>query len=251
MTRRAKIDPAELPDESLEDGHLIVPDRVAHYLRDVLRLEPGDAVELFDGDGRVLDARIQSCRESRVRVAVLEDRQTEAGESPCGITVCQAMPKRKRWRWLLEKATELGVDRIVPLETDHSVVEVPESKRERKLERWQRIVGEAARQCERSRTPEVAGPTSLGETLDETFDGTDLVLHARRDAPALAERLEAVEAMSVRLWIGPEGGFSESEADQLLDAGADFCTLGPRVLRSETACVVAATLAQARLGDLG
>lgn len=253
--RRAKVEPDELPDDSLEDGHYVVPDRVAHYFRDVLRLEPGDAVELFDGTGRLLEARIQSCRDSRVRVAVLEDRTSDANESPCEIVVCQSLPKRKRWRWVLEKTTELGVSRIVPLETDHSVVDVPDDKRERKLERWRRIVGDAARQSERTRTPIVDGPSSIAAELDATFDGRDLVLHARRNAPTLAGRARAIAADSdappaIRLWFGPEGGFSDPEIDLLSEAGVAFCSLGPRILRAETAAVAATTVVQTHLGDL-
>ncbi len=255
--RRAHIDPGELPDESLEDRHFTVPDRIAHYFRDVLRLEPGDAVELFDGRGRVLEGHIQSCRNDRVQLAVFEDRKTDRNESPCRLTLCAAMPKRKRWRWILEKTTELGVARIVPLETDHGVVEIPEDRLEHKSERWRKILGEAARQSERTRTPEIAPPRSLDEALGETghSEALDLVLHARSDSPPLGARLEPFAARpdagpAVRLWVGPEGGFAEAEIDGLVEAGGQPCSLGPRILRAETAAVVATALVQAHLGDL-
>jgi 16S rRNA (uracil1498-N3)-methyltransferase len=253
--RRAKIAPDELPDDSLADRHYQVPDRVAHYLRDVLRLEPGDPVELFDGEGRVLDARIQVSREDRVRLAILADRYTERNESPCRVTLCAALPERKRWRWILEKTTELGVATIVPLETDHGVVEIPDDRRASKYERWERIVGEAARQCERTHTPDVADPASPADVLGSEFDGPDVVLHARREATSLAEYLrgtvgEESSPTRARLWIGPEGGFSDEELTRLTDADVAVCTLGPRILRAETAAVVATALIQQELGDL-
>lgn len=253
--RRAKIDPGELPDDSLADRHYRVPERVGHYFRDVLRLEPGDPVELFDGDGRVLEGRIQVCREDRVRLAILEDRDTERNESPCRVTLCAALPERKRWRWILEKTTELGVSTIVPLETDHGVVEIPDDRRASKYERWERIVGEAARQCERTHTPELADPSSPTALLSSKFDGLDVVLHARREAVPLTERLQAAsnEGSSptpARIWIGPEGGFSDDELSRLTDADVTVCSLGPRILRAETAAVVATALVQQELGDL-
>lgn len=253
--RRAKIDPDELPDDSLADRHYQVPERVAHYFRDVLRLEPGDPVELFDGDGRVLGGRIQVSREDRVRLAILEDRYTDRNESPCRVTLCAALPERKRWRWILEKATELGVSTIIPLETDHGVVEIPDDRRASKYDRWERIVGEAARQCERTHTPELADPASPDDVLGTKFDGPDFVLHARRGAVPLTEGLRSPGDKSpsparVRLWIGPEGGFSDDELTRLTDADVTVCSLGPRILRAETAAVVTTALVQQELGDL-
>jgi 16S rRNA (uracil1498-N3)-methyltransferase len=249
---RARIEPDELPDESLADRTFALPERVAHYLRDVRRMEPGDPVELFDGTGRVLTGRLQVVRDNDVRMAVFDDRVVERNESPCRITLCQAIPKGKRWRWVLEKTTELGVHRIRPMETDHTIVEISEQKEPRKLERWGRIVGSAARQSERTRTPEIDAPCSLETLLDEPFDGRDIALHARQGSEPLAELAEGNidEATDLRLWIGPEGGFSEQEAERLAEAGVAFGHLGPRILRTETAAVVAVSLVQNTLGDL-
>jgi len=249
---RARIEPDDLPEASLADRTFALPERVAHYLRDVRRMEPGDPVELFDGTGRVLEGRLQVIRDNDVRMAVFEDRVTKRNESPCRITLCQAIPKGKRWRWVLEKSTELGVHRIRPMETDHTIVEITAQKEPRKLERWQRIVGSAARQCERTRTPDIAGPASLRELLDGDFDGRDIALHARQGSEPVADLAEGVsdESTDLRIWIGPEGGFSEQEARRLAEADVGFGHLGPRILRTETAAVVAISLIQNVLGDL-
>ena len=249
---RARIDPDDLPEASLADRPFALPEPVAHYLRDVRRLEPGAPVEVFDGTGRVLTGRLQVVRDNDVRMAVFEDRLLERNESPCKITLCQAIPKGKRWRWVLEKTTELGVHRIRPMETDHTVVEITEEKEPRKLDRWRRIVGSAARQCERTRTPQIEPPASMSAILDEAFDGLDIVLHAREGSEPLADLAagESDDTAAVRIWIGPEGGFSEDEARQMEEGGVRFGHLGPRILRTETAAIVGTSLIQNALGDL-
>lgn len=253
--RRVKIDPADLPEESLEGSSYLLPEDAAHYLRDVLRLEPGDEIELFDGTGRLLQGTIQSTREDVVRVGIFDDELHLINESPREVVLCQSIPKGKRWRWVLEKGTEMGVQKIVPLESRHTVVRVPESKLDNKLERWRRILGEAARQCERSRTPQIVAPRTLSEVLDSNFDGRDVVLHARADAPPLPSVLERIsdaidDTSPIRIWIGPEGGFSDEEVEKFEREGVDFARLGSRILRTETAAVVTAAIVQEHLGDL-
>jgi 16S rRNA (uracil1498-N3)-methyltransferase len=252
--RRAHIPPDELPDTALEDRHLELPDRIAHYVENVLRMSPGDALELFDGNGRLLECRVQSIRDGDVKVAVLADRRSRRNESSATLVLCPAIPKGDRWRWILEKTTELGVSRIAPLETERTVVDISEEKLEGKLKRWRRIVGDAARQCERTLTPAVAPPRSIERHVQDPFDGRDIVLGARGEARPLAEILRETAddtgSVPIRFWIGPEGGFADRELEQLHDSGAHFCHLGPRILRSETAATAAIALAQAAVGDL-
>lgn len=252
--RRAHISPDQLPADEIGGRHLRLPDRVAHYVRDVLRMEPGDALELFDGDGRLLECRLQSLRDDVVQVAVLDDRQDDRNESSLELSICTAIPKGNRWRWVLEKATELGVSRIEPLETDRTVVRIADDKVDGKLERWHRIVGDAARQCERTHVPDLVEPLPLDAKLDASFDGLDLALHTRDEGRALVELLDDREVDTrgtpIRVWVGPEGGFTDAEANLFRDSDAHFCHLGPRILRSETAAIAATTLLQATAGDL-
>jgi len=255
--RRAYISPRELRSDDLEGRHLQLPERIAHYVRDVLRMEPGDALELFDGEGRLLECRLQSLREHVVQVAVLDDRRSRRNESPTRIELCAAIPKGDRWRWLLEKTTELGVSGVQPLETRRTVVDIADSKVADKRDRWRRIVGEAARQSERTHIPEVGSPASVDECLSDSRDQNsrdqlDLVLDARRETDGLEatlQRQSGDDAPEIRIWIGPEGGFTREELEHLHDSGAQICHLGPRILRSETAAVAATTLVQARVGD--
>lgn len=250
--RRARIEPDALPAQPADERHLRLPERLSHYISDVLRMEPGDALELFDGDGRLLDCRIVRIADDGVRVAILEDRQSRHNESELDLTLCSAIPKGKRWRMILEKATELGVRRIGPLETSRGVVEIPDDRREHKYERWTRIVGGAARQSERSLTPELTPPRPVSAPEWRGFDGLDIVVHARRNCDALATALREVRDApgDVRLWIGPEGGFTSDEIEVLEERDARICHLGPRILRTETAALVATAITQQVAGDL-
>lgn len=251
---RADITQTSLPEQTLEGRPYDLPDDVAHYLRDVRRLDVGDAVEIFDGSGRVLRGRLQQVTDHGVALFVEEDRQDASNESPCDIALYQAMPKRKRWRWILEKSTELGVTSIEPMTTEHAVVDIPEDRITSKMQRWEKILGSAARQCERSVTPTIARPMELRERLDgyET-EGLAVAPAARAESPALASvlsRAEPAKTRTVDVWIGPEGGFSDDELDLLQSRGITLCRMGPRILRAETAAVVAVSTIQTRLGDL-
>lgn len=251
MTKRADIDPTDVPDTQLQGRPFPLPDELAHYLRDVLRMSVGDWIELFDGEGRVLEGPLQQVDQRRVVMVVKEDRLSLKNESPCSITLYQAIPKGKRWRWLLEKATELGVKRIVPVETARTVVTVPEDRVAGKLERWEKVVASAARQSERAQTPDVVAPVDFDEALAYDAAECALVPWAGGEVEALDDILaEQGGVEGVDLWIGPEGGFADDEVERLRDNGVLPCRLGPRVLRTETAAIVATALIQNRLGDL-
>jgi 16S rRNA (uracil1498-N3)-methyltransferase len=228
---------------------------VAHYLRDVLRMQKGDRVELFDGSGRIVIAELLAMSADDVSVRIDEDRHTERGESPCAITLVQAIPKGKRWEWVIEKATELGVSRLVPLETARTVVHISDAKAERKLDRWERVVNAAARQSQRVVTPEITHPKSLAGAIDLLDDIPSFVAHTSGRPDSLAAELQTRDLLeaspdTAALWIGPEGGFNDDEIATLKAAGVAPCHLGPRVLRAETAGLVGLSLLQAYLGDL-
>ncbi|QDG54273.1 16S rRNA (uracil(1498)-N(3))-methyltransferase [Persicimonas caeni] len=253
--RRAPLETEEMPPEGRVGQRFRLPERVAHYLRDVLRMQVGDRVELFDGSGRVVVAEVAAVANDQVAVDVQLDRYTERGESPCAVTLVQAIPKGKRWEMVLEKATELGVARVIPLETTRTVVHISDAKVDRKLDRWERVVNAAARQCERTITPEITEPMSLDEALETLADVPSFVAHTRGDSPSLEALLDEANLLDERpeaaaIWIGPEGGFDDDEVAALKEAGVDSFHMGPRILRAETAGLVAVTLMQAYLGDL-
>lgn len=253
--RRAPLEPNEMPPPGQVGQSFRLPERVAHYLRDVLRMQQGARVELFDGSGRLVTAELLAVSDDHVSVRIDEDRHTERGESPCAITLVQAIPKGKRWEWVIEKATEVGVSQLVPLETSRTVVHISDAKVDRKLDRWERVVNAAARQSQRVVTPEITEPKSLTEAIALLEDVPSFVAHTSGSPASLEAELQGQDLLDKRpqaaaLWIGPEGGFSDEEVNQLQAAGVTPFHLGPRVLRAETAGLVGLTLLQAYLGDL-
>ena len=201
----------------------------------VLRLEVGDRVTLFDGSGVEYEARIENI--SRQKVACLvENEQTIDRELGIELHLAVALPKGDRSRWLVEKMVELGVRRIVPLECERSVVRIrPES-----LARLERTVIEASKQCGRNRLTELSPPLPFLHWLKQAED-SDLRLLAHADPAAVP--LHTVSAChvgdAVKLSIGPEGGFSESEVGTAIAEGWKTVSLGERRLRVETAAVAA------------
>ncbi len=249
--RRIDVPRALLLDRQPGDD-LLLPDEQAHYLRDVLRLETGDEVELFDGEGTIVRGRLAAVGDE-VRLKINKLRDSERGESPLTCVLFQAIPKGKRWKWILEKATELGVDSIVPLETKRTVVQIPKQRLKRRRKRWNKIVSSAARQSERTVVPTISDPLSIEEARKEPPRDIDLVAHPGGDAETPQQLLDAIDdpVDSVGIWIGPEGGFNEDEVQTMVDAGMSRISLGPRILRADTAGIAALALVQAARGDLG
>ncbi len=258
--RRVDLPPESLPDSSREGRPLTLPDDPAHYVRDVLRMEPGDELELFDGTGRLLKGRLQKVSERDVVCWIERDAMSQRGESPCEIALVQAIPKGERWKWVLQKATELGVSHVVPVESERTVVDIPDDRLDAKMERWHRIVRSAARQCGRTVTPTIASPRAFRALRDEADGGVLedvpwLVPHPSGER-GLSEVLESAPPISegdeprCALGIGPEGGWSPREIEALRDRDATIVDLGPRILRTETAALTAVALTQHVLGDL-
>ena len=238
-------------DAALEPGtRLTLPASAAGHLTRVLRLRSKAAVTLFNGLGGEYAATIEQVRGSKVTVAV-GDHQAIERESPFPLTLAQGVSRGERMDLVVQKATELGVSRLVPVLTERSVVRLDEQQSDRKSSHWRAIAIAACEQCGRNRLPEVALPAPLRELLREPVGGSVRLLLS----PAAARRIEDVPrpesgASGVTVLIGPEGGLSEEEHAQALAAGFVAVNLGPRVLRTETAAIAALTLLQREFGDL-
>lgn len=221
-------------------------DAANHILR-VLRLRPGDPLTLFDGSGAEHAARIEEFRKSAVTVTV-GDPSSPQRESPLRLTLAQGISRGERMDWVVQKSTELGVARIVPIQTERTVVKLDSQQSARKLHHWQAIAIAACEQCGRNTLPEVTAPRTLHDFLKEADT------HATRLLLSPAGRLRIDEltpaAPRITVLIGPEGGLGEPEQRAALAAGFLAVRLGPRVLRTETAAVAALTLLQHRFGDL-
>jgi len=238
VTRRR----VHVPPERIE-GTVARPDPASlHYLSDVLRLEPGAEVEVFDGAGSSWTAQFTG---SELRLGA-----SRAAALP-GVTVWLvfALSRGEKGDWIVQKCTELGVTRLVPWQAERSVVRLEPDRAEERARRWRRIAGEAARQCGRSDVPEVAVPGTLAQALAAPPGFERIVFHAGTGAP-LAGSVRPGGAGFLAV-LGPEGGLTDREVRACLDAGCRLASLGPRVLRAETAAVAAATLIQHLAGDLG
>jgi len=218
----------------------------ANHVMRVLRLRPGDALVLFDGHGGEYRATVETLGKERVGVSVGEHLAVER-ESPLGITLVQGIARGERMDLIVQKATELGVARIVPVASGRSVVRTDERSADRKLAHWRAIAIAACEQCGRNRLPEVRAPTSWDAWLAARTPCAAALVLSTRTSARLDVALPAVATME--LLIGPEGGLTEEEERAALAAGFRAARLGPRVLRTETAAIAALAAVQQLRGD--
>jgi 16S rRNA (uracil1498-N3)-methyltransferase len=226
---------------------LALPDDVSAHLLRVLRLQEGDACVLFNGDGHDYDARIEAVGKRGARATVLAARRV-GNESPFRITLLQGIARGERMDWILQKATELGVHRILPATSDRSEVKLDAQRAQKRLAHWRGVVVSACEQSGRAWLPEVAEPQPLAQAA-AAGGGCGYILDPAADAGLLSLRDGPAGACTIA--IGPEGGWSPRDRDQLLAAGYTGLRLGPRILRTETAGIAAIAALQALRGDLG
>ncbi|MBA2777908.1 16S rRNA (uracil(1498)-N(3))-methyltransferase [Billgrantia kenyensis] len=226
-------------------GDVVLPEGPARHVARVLRLGEGAPLILFDGAGREARARLVEAGRKQV-VARIEAVEAGRGESPLAVHLGQAISKGDRMDYAIQKAVELGVAAITPLYSEHGDVRLKGEREAKKQAHWQAVAASACEQCGRAVVPTVHPPAGLTQWLAERSEALRLVLH-----PAAAGALERREAPAdAALLIGPEGGLAETEVEAAMAAGFSPLSLGPRILRTETAPVVALTLLQYRFGDL-
>lgn len=220
----------------------------SRHLLTVLRLGRGAALMLFDGSGREFEARLETAEAHRLRVHVGAARAGHS-ESPLQITLAQGISRGVRMDFTLQKAVELGVTEIVPVLTERSVVRLDAHLAARKQQHWQQLVIGACEQSGRVRVPEVRAPLPLGEFFSgPPRPGLNLLLDST--ANTVLNGLRAPQVHQILLLVGPEGGLNAAETSAAQRAGFTAVRLGPRVLRTETAALVALSLLQSRWGDL-
>ena len=221
-------------------------DAATHIAR-VLRLSAGDVLSLFDGEGGQYTARIEAIRKGVVDVAVLE-RQVIERESPLSLTLAQSVSRGERMDWVVQKATELGVSRLVPVLSERSVVRLDPKQAQSKQRHWQRVAAAACEQSGRDHIPRVAAPVALAQFLECLSPGSTRLLLSP-EGPVTLESLPPPAGDMIVL-IGPEGGLTEDEGRTACGHGFTALRLGPRVLRTETAAVAVLALLQHRFGDI-
>ena len=228
----------------LSGDTLELEEAASHHLSKVLRMQPGRELILFNGAGGEFAATIHEVSKKHVLVSIAE-HSVDNRESPLDLELAIGISRGERFEWVLQKATELGVTKITPLITERTEVKVSGDRQEKMHERWQQIIISACEQCQRNLLPELSAAVQISDWLPQVTSDLRFVLHHRD-----SQRLPADQTpTSVTLLIGPEGGLSDREITHALEQDFNALTLGPRVLRTETAPVAAISLVQYLWGD--
>ncbi|SLM29893.1 conserved hypothetical protein [Desulfamplus magnetovallimortis] len=240
---------------NIKGTHAIITGQDSRHLASVMRLGSGDMVELADGNGCHYLARVESTSAGQTDLTILKTSHLKA-ESMAYIAIAQGVLKDKKMDTLLRQLTELGIMEWMPFFAKRSVP-VPAPKKDgARVERWQKIAQEAMKQCGRSVLPKINPPSSFDDimTISRQYD-KKILFWERSESPLdlLRKKEESSETRSLKILImtGPEGGFSEDEAKTATENGFISLSMGPRILRAETATVTACALVQNIFGDLG
>jgi 16S rRNA (uracil1498-N3)-methyltransferase len=233
----------------LPPGELLqLPEQAGEHLARVLRLEAGHPLILFNGDGHEVDARLATVTKRAVTAELLTRRECSR-ESPLRLTLAQSIARGEKMDWILQKATELGVARIVPVVTERTEVRLDEDRAGKRLAHWQQVVASACEQCGRTELPEIAAPQKLMHwcaSLGATASPARFALLPEAD---VGLRDIGTLDQGALLLIGPEGGLSDHDVAVARNAGFRGLRLGPRILRTETAGLAALAALQAVAGD--
>ncbi|WP_431147217.1 16S rRNA (uracil(1498)-N(3))-methyltransferase [Pseudomonas alvandae] len=230
-------------DTPLSHGDHELPEAQAHYIGRVLRMAEGDAVQVFDGSGQEFRGTLAEVGKKRVRVQ-LDEQFAGQPESPLRIHLGQGLSRGERMDWAIQKATELGVSEITPIFTERCEVRLKDERADKRLLHWRQVAISACEQCGRSTVPVIHPPLLLADWLKQAEAELKLVLH-----PVADPLVSHAKPSTLAFLIGPEGGLSDAEVEQAKTAGYHAARLGPRVLRTETAPVVALAVAQQLWGD--
>jgi len=241
------------PDR-IDDSQVLIDGEEARHIATVLRSQPGDRIILFDGSEYEYEVKILSITSSVVVGQVLSSRLTTA-EPPVVVTLVQGLAKGEKMDYIIQKSVELGVNRIIPIQTERSVVKLDGERALGKVKRWNRMTVEACKQCGRIQPPVVEEVSRLGPIL-ERFSGIPGILFYEEQktnklGTLINQHRQSMLERGVAVFIGPEGGFSKSEVQMAEEKGVLVAGLGPRTLRTETAGLVALSILMWELGDLG
>ncbi|MBI1905421.1 MAG: 16S rRNA (uracil(1498)-N(3))-methyltransferase [Rhodocyclales bacterium] len=234
------------PDTLPHGGEVRIPDALAHHATRVLRMRDGDMVTLFDGAGGEVAARLQA--RGKAWWALLGEHREVERESPLELVLVQSLASGEKMDWVVQKAVELGVAAILPVESERSVARLSGERALRRVEHWRQVAVAACEQSGRNRVPVIEAVTGLRDYLAAPRPPH----HKLVCAPGAQVRMQQMErpAVPIHILVGPEGGWSDSELAAARVAGCVVVALGPRVLRTETAGVAALSAMQALWGDL-
>ena len=240
----------QVKKENIRDDFISVSAEICHHLTKVLRIQKGENLCFSDGENYYRGSVDEFGKdEVIVKIDCVSPIEDEPGLS---VTLIQGLPRGDKMDQILQKATELGVTAVIPVESDHSQVHLKENKRADKRNRWQKIAAAAAEQCGRGVVPSVSLPCSLKAALASLDDHTALILCYERETETGFKTVTAElknHFKKIALFIGPEGGFSEKEVKIIIEAGGKAVTMGRRILRTETAGPAALAVLMYEFGE--
>ena len=226
-------------------SHLEISGEQCHYVLRVLRLQVGDQMILFDGSGSEWMAKIMDTKRNRLLLE-LEEKSTPDRESPIDITLIQSISRSQRMDLVMQKSTELGVSTIVPVFSSNTVVRIKEDKIEKKINHWRNILISASEQSGRTKLPDLMDPIKLDSDCLQKYKGDLSIFYDTTGQDSYAVN----KPKEITVVIGPEGGFTEVEKTMAIDNGYSVIQSGPRLMRTETAPIMALSILQYLYGDL-
>lgn len=238
--------------ENIQDDKIMVIGDDVKHIKNVLRLMEGDIISLCDKLGTDYTAEISDLSKEKIICRILKRKVSET-EPPIEVILYQGIPKSTKMDLIIQKNTELGVSKIIPVITDRTVVKIQDRKKEeKKLERWNKVTEEAAKQSKRGIVPEVYQILTFEEMLKALKnDGLIIVPYENEENIGIKEVLKSETSKKINIVIGPEGGFEQKEIESLKAIGSKIVSLGPRILRTETAGFITSAIVLYELGDLG
>ena len=236
---------------NFEDQTVILGADESRHLRDVLRLKTGDEVYVFDGLGREFRCKVSNIKRDAAAVRIETEVEPAKAESQLQLKLCVALLKGEKFDLVVQKATELGVNQVVPLITRYADIHLrDETDAAKRVTRWQRIALEAAKQSGRAFVPEISSPAELDSILTGTNNADLCLMFSERNGSALSSLVHQPAPESITALVGSEGGWSDEEIERASAHNFHIVTLGGRVLRAETAAIAVTTLLQHLFGDL-
>ena len=245
---------------NLDDKTLYIDGEDVKHISKVLRYGQGDEIEVCDSNGHEYICRIESVDKTRIDLSIVDEVDINR-ESRIRVSLYQGVPKSTKMDIILQKLTEAGVDEIVLVNTKRSVVNIKGDKADKKFDRWERIIYEAAKQSKRGLIPKLRGILSFKEALEDMGKNDinicpyevekSLGIKEALQTGQVKKILENKDEVRVGIFIGPEGGFAEEENEMVKAAGIASVTMGPRIFRTETASIVATAIPLYELGDIG
>lgn len=240
-----------ISSEQIKDDKIIIIGSDVKHIKDVLRLKHGEKIEIAC-EGTTYIGEILELEKREINLKIISSYKGE-NEASTEVILYQGLAKGSKMDFILQKCTELGVSEFYPLETNRAVVKIKnEKKANSKVDRWQEIVDQAAKQSKRDMIPvvnEILSFAQMIKLLDN--EGNIVVPYEDEKQQSIKTTLKDIKNKKIHLIIGPEGGFEDTEIEMLKEMGANIVTLGPRILRTETAGLVASTMIFYELGDLG